>query len=186
METKKLEQIAKFKTGPFGTQLSASEYVQNGIPVINVKNIGYGNIIEEELAYISQDTYNRLSEHILRCGDIVFGRKGSVDRHAYINEEHDGWLQGSDCIRIRCIDDVNSLFLSYYLNLEYIKKVVNNSAVGSTMASLNTDILKTIPIGLPDRNTQNKIVKILSILDKKIKCNEQINDNLAYQSSMVA
>lgn len=186
MNTVRLGDIAELKTGPFGTQLSAKEYVANGVPVINVKNIGYGNIIAEELDYISQETCNRLAEHILQPGDIVFGRKGSVDRHAYIDEEHAGWFQGSDCIRVRVNQGINSHYLSHYLKLNHIKKMVNNAAVGSTMASLNTDILKDIILELPDIKVQDKIEMFLSMIDEKIKNNEMINDNLPYQSLMVA
>lgn len=186
MNTVRLGDIAELKTGPFGTQLSAKEYVANGVPVINVKNIGYGNIIADELDFISQETCNRLSEHILQSGDIVFGRKGSVDRHAYIDEEHAGWFQGSDCIRVRANQGINSHYLSHYLEMNHIKKMVNNAAVGSTMASLNTDILKGIIVELPDIKVQDKIEMFLSTIDEKIKNNEKINDNLYYQSSMVA
>ena len=35
---------AELKTGPFGTQLKASEYTEEGTPVINVRNIGMGSI----------------------------------------------------------------------------------------------------------------------------------------------
>ena len=178
MNTVRLGDIAELKTGPFGTQLSAKEYVANGVPVINVKNIGYGNIIADELDFISQETCNRLSEHILQSGDIVFGRKGSVDRHAYIDEEHAGWFQGSDCIRVRANQGINSHYLSHYLKMNHIKKMVNNAAVGSTMASLNTDILKGIIVELPDIKVQDKIEMLLSTIDEKIKNNEKINDNL--------
>lgn len=64
--------------------------------------------------------------------------------------------------------------------------MVNNAAVGSTMASLNTDILKGIIVELPDIKVQDKIEMLLSTIDEKIKNNEKINDNLFYQSSMVA
>lgn len=181
MNTVRLGDIAELKTGPFGTQLSAKEYVANGVPVINVKNIGYGNIIANELDYISQETCNRLAEHILQPGDIVFGRKGSVDRHAYIDEEHAGWFQGSDCIRVRANQGINSHYLSHYLKLNHIKKMVNNAAVGSTMASLNTDILKDIIVELPDIKVQDKIEMLLSSIDEKIENNEKINDNLEHQ-----
>lgn len=186
MEKCKLGEIAILKTGPFGTQFSAKEYISAGIPVINVKNIGYGNLIENDLDYISKETSERLSEHILTKGDIVFGRKGSVDRHAYIDKRYEGWVQGSDCIRVRCREGVNAKFISHYLKLEHVRKGVNNSAVGSTMASLNTDILKDICIQLPSKNEQEKIVRILDTLEKKIEINQVINDNLPYQSSMVA
>lgn len=38
VKTLKLKEISELKTGPFGTQFSAKEYVSEGIPVINVKN----------------------------------------------------------------------------------------------------------------------------------------------------
>lgn len=56
MRVVKLVEISELKTGPFGTQFSANEYVIDGIPVINVKNIGYGNIIETGMGYVGQST----------------------------------------------------------------------------------------------------------------------------------
>lgn len=181
MNKVRLGSIASLKTGPFGTQFSAKEYTETGVPVINVKNIGYGEVIENDLDYISEETKNRLSEHILMQGDIVFGRKGSVDRHAYISENYEGWVQGSDCIRVRCDDEINKKYISHYLKLNHIKKMVNNAAVGSTMASMNTDILRDIEILLPELKVQNKIERIVSLIEAKICLNRKINDNLEEQ-----
>lgn len=174
MNKVKLGEIADFQTGPFGTQFSASEYVSAGVPVINVRNIGYGNIIEQDLEFVSEETKKRLRAHILKTSDIVFGRKGSVDRHAYIDERYSGWVQGSDCIRIRCRENINPHYLSHYLKLAHVKKQINSSAVGSTMASLNVDILKDIMVILPDIFVQNQIESILSVLEEKIEINSQI------------
>ena len=179
MRIAKLNDIGELKTGPFGTQFSASEYVSEGIPVINVKNIGYGSIIETGLDHVSKNTLGRLSEHKLKEGDIVFGRKGSVDRHCLIRREQNGWMQGSDCIRVRLTDtSVYPEFVSYYLLTDAVKMKINNSAVGSTMASLNTDILGDIDIILPDYAEQKSIALTLGIIDKKIKNNNRINDYL--------
>ena len=174
----KLGDIASLKTGPFGTQFSAAEYIAEGIPVINVKNIGYGLIDDDDLDFISSSTRDRLSEHVLVEGDIVFGRKGSVDKHGYITDKESGWVQGSDCIRVRCKSGINSHFVSHYLRLNSVKSQVLNSAVGSTMDSLNTDILKEIRVQLPAITAQNAIEKLLSAFDAKIAINTQLNDNL--------
>ena len=173
-KVKTLGEIAVFKTGPFGTQLSASEYVTDGTPVINVRNIGYGEIITSELEFISHTTAERLHEHVLQDGDIVFGRKGSVDRHAYIDDRYNGWIQGSDCIRVRMNGEINSRFVSHYLKLDRVKKQINSSSVGSTMASLNTDILSRIQIVLPSLEQQNNIETVLSALENKIDLNIRI------------
>ena len=92
---------ASLQTGPFGTQLKASEYAESGIRSFNVKNIGYGDIRNEDLDFVPERTADRLRVHRLRTGDIVFGRKGAADRHALIGPACDGWLQGSDCMRLR-------------------------------------------------------------------------------------
>ena len=170
----KIGDIASLKAGPFGTQFSAKEYTSEGIPVINVKNIGYGQILENELDYIHESTRDRLSEHILKTGDIVFGRKGSVDRHAYISENYNGWVQGSDCIRLRFQEDVNTRYISHYLKLDHVKKQINHASIGSTMASLNTDILKNIKIILPELSVQNSIESVLSSLESKVDVNSKI------------
>ena len=177
----KLGELVDFQTGPFGTQFSASEYVSEGIPVINVKNIGVGMVIRENLDYISEQTRDRLSQHILKTGDIVFGRKGSVDRHAYIFQNESGWVQGSDCIRARKKTQVNMLFLSQYLEGNGVKKQIMNAAVGSTMPSLNTDILKDVIVLLPNIEEQNRISEALKKIDDKICLNSKINDNLEQQ-----
>ena len=97
-----LEELVKngeieIKTGPFGTQLKAAEYVESGTPVLNVKNLGYSTVVTTKVDYVGEKTLERLSMHILKEGDIVFGRKGAVDRHAYIGANEAGWMQGSDC-----------------------------------------------------------------------------------------
>ena len=181
----KLCELVNFQTGPFGTQFSASEYVEKGIPVINVKNIGIGKIIDDNLDFISETTRERLSQHILHEGVLVFGRKGSVDRHAYVFLDEDGWVQGSDCIRARGKVRVNMLFLSQYLEGKSVKKQIMDSAVGSTMPSLNTDILKDIFVLLPSIKEQNKISSVLQAISKKISVNEKINDNLEQQAKLI-
>ncbi|MDF0645390.1 MAG: hypothetical protein P0111_15270 [Nitrospira sp.] len=56
---------AEIQTGPFGTQLKASDYVDDGTPVINVRNIGYGRLKPEKLEFVSEETAERLSSHLL-------------------------------------------------------------------------------------------------------------------------
>ena len=78
---------ADIQTGPFGTQLKASDYVSDGTPVINVRNIGYGTLRPEKLEFVGEETRDRLSAHVLQERDIVFGRKGAVDRHLFVAPE---------------------------------------------------------------------------------------------------
>lgn len=67
------------QTGPFGTVLSAKEFVKYGIPVVAVREIREGYIqIFDETPCVSMETYNRLSKYNLATNDLVFARKGNV------------------------------------------------------------------------------------------------------------
>lgn len=165
---------AEVKTGPFGTQLKASDYVDEGTPVINVRNIGFGDIRPEKLEFIDEATVNRLSSHLLQNRDIVFGRKGAVERHAFIREARSGWFQGSDCLRLRIVEESRALprFLSYVFLAEQHKQwMMQQCSHGATMASLNQDIIKRIPLRLPSISTQAQIIEVLSVYDDLIENN---------------
>jgi type I restriction enzyme S subunit len=165
-----VDSVAKLQTGPFGTQLHSDEYVLEGNPVINVKNIGYGSIIMQNMDYLDDETSNRLSAHRLEFGDIVFGRTGSIDRHAFINNYCIGWIQGSDCIRIRPYDNRVGLFLYCWFGQNFIKQLVVSSSVGSTMASLNTKILGSIRVILPPERMLDEFYQhtasIMTVMEK--------------------
>ena len=173
----------EIKTGPFGTQLKASEYVNVGTPVLNVRNLGFATVSTEKLDMIGEETLARLSAHKLQKGDIVFGRKGAVERHAYISENEDGWMQGSDCIRLRVNSNrINARYLSYYfLTDSHRAFMISMCSHGTTMASLNQKIIELICVPLPKRKIQDRIVTILGAIDEKIKNNIEINDNLQQQ-----
>ncbi len=165
-----VDSVAKLQTGPFGTQLHSDEYVLEGNPVINVKNIGYGSIIMQNMDYLDDETSNRLSAHRLEFGDIVFGRVGSIDRHAFINNYCIGWIQGSDCIRIRPYDNRVGLFLYCWFGQNFIKQLVVSSSIGSTMASLNTKILGSIRVILPPERMLDEFYQhtasIMTVMEK--------------------
>lgn len=187
-----LEELVKngeieIKTGPFGTQLKAAEYVESGTPVLNVKNLGYSTVVTTKVDYVGEKTLERLSMHILKEGDIVFGRKGAVDRHAYIGANEAGWMQGSDCIRLRVkTNKINPRYLSYYfLTPKHKVFMISMCSHGTTMASLNQGILSKIEIDLPERCIQDRIVSIIAVLDKKRKTNEKLNKNLEQQAQAI-
>jgi type I restriction enzyme S subunit len=166
---------AETKTGPFGTQLKASSYTEHGTPVINVRNIGFGTIKPDKLEYLGEDTVQRLSSHLLRVNDIVFGRKGAVERHVLIRPEQNNWFQGSDCLRLRFTGNrIDPRFVSYFLLTDEHKQwMMNQCSHGATMASLNQDIIWRIPLQVPEIASQRKIASILSAYDDLIENNSR-------------
>ena len=166
------------QTGPFGSQLHASDYVTSGVPSVMPQNIGDNIIVEDGIARITIEDARRLSRYLLRTGDIVYSRRGDVERRALVRPEQDGWLCGTGCLRVRLGDAADSRFMSYYLDHPNVREWIVRHAVGATMPNLNTGILGATPITLPPRGTQLAIAAVLGALDDKIAVNERISTTL--------
>ena len=168
--------FAEIKTGPFGTQLRASDYVPSGRPVLNVRNVGFGDVRSDKLEYVDEVTAGRLSTHLLKKGDIVFGRKGAVERHAFIGTAFDGAMQGSDCIRLRVTSDspVPAAFITFALRTTQHQAWMQAfCSHGSTMASLNQDIVRQIRLPDVDSAQQMAAIGILQSIDDVIANNRR-------------
>ena len=167
------------QTGPFGSQLHASEYVPDGIPSIMPQNIGDNRVIEDGIARIAPADATRLNRYLVRKGDIVYSRRGDVERRALIRDREDGWLCGTGCLRVRFGDGgVNPVYASYYLDHPNVREWIVRHAHGATMPNLNTSILSALPFVVSPPVEQRALADILGSLDAKIELNGRMNETL--------
>ena len=181
MKEKFLRELADIQTGPFGSQLHKEDYVADGTPIVTVEHLGNKMFSEQNLPRVSNTDKNRLKKYVLKQGDIVFSRVGSVDRCSYVDQKHDGWMFSGRCLRVRPTSEIDSEYLYYYFCLEETKQFVRNIAVGATMPSINTKLLGEVVVTFPELEQQKRISGILSAIDSKIEVNQKINDNLYAQ-----
>ncbi len=175
----RLGDIADVQTGPFGSQLHKSDYIAEGIPCIMPTNIGpHLNFIVDGIAHVSEVDANRLSRHLTEIGDIIYARRGDIEKCAYVTTNEEKWLCGTGCLKIRCNNEVNSRFIAYLLSTAECKKWITGNAVGTTMLNLSKGILSNLPLLVPSHEDQHRIASILSSLDRKIELNNKINADL--------
>ena len=173
-----LGEVADVQTGPFGSQLKNEQYIIGGTPVVTVEHIQDFRIIDFDYPSITDEDKDRLSKYLMKEGDILFTRVGSVDLSAYVSKGQEGWMFSSRMLRVRPIAEISSRFLSYFFQQKSFRDYIINIAVGATMPSINTGILKTIPISYPPLEEQNAIAEVLSSLDDKIDLLHRQNQTL--------
>jgi len=167
-------------TGPFGSQLHASDYKVTGIPVVMPANIGDNGIVEEGIMRIGSEDADRLEQHKLNIGDVVFSRRGDVTRNALIQPHEVGWLCGTGCLKVRLGNEsrAKAKFISYCLRLPETKEWLVRHAVGATMPNLNTSILSAVPMLLPPMDIQEQISGMLGAIDEKVTLLRETNTTL--------
>jgi type I restriction enzyme S subunit len=168
----------KLHTGPFGSQLHAADYVQEGIPCIMPANMKSNRVDLSDIAYITEGDANRLSKYIVKKDDIVYSRRGDVTLKALIREKEDGYFCGTGCLLLRPGDKFDSRFLTHYLSTPTIQNWIVRQAVGATMPNLNTGILASIPFNGPKKEEQERIADVLSVIEDKIELNNSTNSEL--------
>lgn len=154
------------QTGPFGSQLHASDYAASGVPVVMPKDISANVFVSDSVARISENTAARLSRHRLQEGDIVYSRRGDVERRALVRADNVGWLCGTGCLRVRPGRAVDKYFLAYYFGHPEVRGWIVRHAIGATMPNLNTAILGALPVILPPISLRPTLANRLAALDE--------------------
>lgn len=148
-------------TGPFGSSLSASEYVAGGVPVIHPSNIRAGEIAADRQTTVPADVARRLGRWQVRSGDIVLMRKGDVGRSAVVGAKQSGWILGSDCISVRVAhqDDLRPEYLRLALGTRAATRELLRRAPGTTMPGINERSLSPIPVPAVDAGVQKALLE---------------------------
>ena len=152
------EIMSTMSTGPFGSMLHKTDYIEKGIPLVNPANMVNGKIVPSDKMMISEATRRRLSSYILHAGMIVLGRRGEMGRCAVVTEKEDGWLCGTGSF---FMEPSMRLYVYYVVSLfssPYVKFYLGGESVGTTMSNLNHTILSKMPIPLPPLAEQRRIV----------------------------
>ena len=145
----KLGENAAFRTGPYGSALHKSDYVENCIPVINPIHIDDGNLIPDQQVTVSEHLASKLSDFFLKREDIVIARRGEMGRCAVVRADQEGWLCGSGSMIIRCSASLVPEFVQRVLSSPQAVASIEGSSVGSTMINLNQGVLSGLSIQCP-------------------------------------
>ena len=163
---------ALLQTGPFGSQLHAHEYSADGVAVVMPRDIRAGQLDLREAAHIPPVTASRLRRHSLRAGDIVYSRRGDVEKCALVHERNLPAICGTGSLLVRVNrDEAVPGYVAHRLNHEDTRKWIRQHAVGATMPNLNTQILANVPLQVPPLPEQQAIAEVLGALDDKIAAN---------------
>lgn len=178
-KTKQLGIICKeaggnIQTGPFGSQLHQSDYIDIGIPVIMPKDIIHDKIDLLSASRIAPKLAEKLKRHRLKLNDILFPRRGDINKRVLIEQDNIDSLCGTGCLKIEVpVSELVPKFLYFYLKQLAIVEWIVNQSIGATMENLNSNTLKKLLIKYPPLLIQNRIVSILSAYDELIEVNNQ-------------
>ena len=179
METKKLIDCCEFISD--GDHLPPPKS-DSGVPFITISNItGQNKLSFEDTMFVPESYYNGLNENKkAKKGDILYSVVGSFGKPVYVDFDKQMVFQRHIAI-LRPKRNVNARFIYYTMLNPQFYKLVDKLAIGCSQRTVTLDTLRNIEVNLPDKDIQDKMVGILSLIDEKIDINNNVNDNLEQQ-----
>ena len=178
----KLSELSVDGKGHYGIGAPAIPYDKNKPTYLRITDINDdGTINFLDLKSVDDEDSNK---YLLKENDIVFARTGnSTGRSYFYQKEHGDFVYAGFLIKFS-IDPqkVNPKILKYYTHSQEYYNWVKSFDTGGTRGNINAKSFGDMPISLPKRCVQDKIVGILSALDSKIENNNKINANLEAQA----
>ncbi|NOR69660.1 MAG: hypothetical protein GQ532_08210 [Methylomarinum sp.] len=149
--------------GPFGSNLKSSDYVEKGVRVIRLENIGNLEFNADKVTYVSEEKYEALKKHRVSKGDIIFS-SFVVDgtRVVVLPTNIEKAINKADCFCIRTFgDSIGADYLAYFLSTTSTYKRLENQVHGATRPRINTTQLKELEVPICSAQEQLEIVRII-------------------------
>lgn len=178
MKTVKLKDISINNRGYYGIGASAVDYDTDKYTYLRITDINDdGSLNKNGLMSVDDEKANL---YLLKKNDIVFARTGaSTGRNYFYDGEIENMVYAGFLIKFSLNPElVNPRYIKYYCLSQKYNDWILSSLTGSTRPNINEKQLADMPIELPEREYQDKVVGIMDSLTDKIKLNNEINNNL--------
>ncbi|NHB70218.1 restriction endonuclease subunit S [Perlabentimonas gracilis] len=191
-EVKRIKQlVSKVGSGvtPSG---GASVYQTSGIPLLRSQNIHFDGLKLDDVAYISEDIHNDMSNSKVNAGDVLINITGaSIGRTFYVEE----WLGEANVNQHVCIirpkKQISSVYLYYLLRSNIGQEQIRQEQTGSGREGLTFEAIKKFVIPFVEIEEQQSIVHHIvtecSRIDTKIERTQRLIELLAeYRTALIS
>jgi type I restriction enzyme S subunit len=170
--------VSKISDGPFGSNLKSNDYVDEGVRVIRLENIGELEFKDDLKSYISNEKFETLKGHSVSHGDIIFSSfiSGSI-RIVILPETLKLAINKADCFLIRPNPQIAmSEFLLFYLSSRKAYNQLVKEVHGATRPRINTTQLRETQIPYTSPATQHEVVDYVR---SRFSVCEQLEESIA-------
>lgn len=144
--------------GPFGSNLKVSDYQDEGVPLVFVRNIR-SEVYADATKFVSDSKAKELASHTVDPGDILVTKMGEPpgDSSIYPIGAPKAVIT-ADCIKWRVAPDLNPKFFMYALRSETTKRQIATRTRGVAQKKVSLERFRDLALPLPPLPEQRRIV----------------------------
>ena len=154
-------------------------YKTEGHPFVRSQNVGLGNLLLDDIAFIDEETHLRQKNTELQFNDVLLNITGaSIGRSALVDKQIVGGNVNQHVCIIRTKENLVPSFICSFLSSNYGQRQIDSFQAGGNRQGLNFEQIKSIKITIPSKDEQIKIAKLLRAIDERIAIQNKIIDKL--------
>ena len=154
-------------------------YKTEGHPFVRSQNVGLGNLLLDDIAFIDEETHLRQKNTELQFNDVFLNITGaSIGRSALVDKQIVGGNVNQHVCIIRTKENLVPSFICSFLLSNYGQRQIDSFQAGGNRQGLNFEQIKSIKITIPSKDEQIKIAKLLRAIDERIATQNKIIEKL--------
>ncbi|WP_257292053.1 restriction endonuclease subunit S [Endozoicomonas sp. ONNA1] len=164
-----------------GKSLKTSEQLANSneYGILKVSAVSWSEFQPTEAKRFENDSYQPPEHHKVRKGDLIISRANTLElvgAAVYVDEDYPFRLLSDKTLRLVLREDkILPEFLLCILRLSEARDHIESNATGSSdsMRNISQKTIRSIPVPLPDKDVQLKIIQLVKASRKLIGTAEQ-------------
>ncbi|MFZ2956988.1 MAG: restriction endonuclease subunit S [Candidatus Ozemobacteraceae bacterium] len=155
----------------YGILMPGTGY-DNGIPVIKVKDVFGGRILQDNLLLTDPKIDRQYARSRLKTGDLLITIRGTTGRVALVPSQLDCANITQDTARLRLKDQYSNTFFFFLLQAKVIQDQVVLHTLGQAVKEINIGEIRKISFALPGVKEQEEIAGRLGKIEETVGLDE--------------
>ncbi len=176
-----LESLCESNRGITYGVIKLGNEVEDGVPCLRTSNVKKRKIVTNGMKRIAVELSMEYERTILKGGEVLVNVRGTLGGVSVVPSHMQGWNISREVAMVPIdIRKANPDYISLFISSPTSQAWLNGNTKGAAYQGINLSDLRKLPVALPSRDEQEKVVRQFEELERQsIKAKANIEETIS-------